>query len=496
MPRLSKSRFIAGWQCPLRLWFTAHSPELATPPDEGLQRVFAQGHRIGKLAQARYPGGVLVAENHHQTAQALERTADLMSDPAVPAIYEAAIEHRGVLTRVDVLARNGDSWDLVEVKGSTRAKEVFQVDVAAQYWVLQGAGIPVGEAGLLLVNREYVYLGGEYDLQRLFYFAPLTEWCADRQEWVGEQVEQFHGVLEQSVPPDVDIGPHCQSPYACPFWEHCSRDVSWPERPIAWLPNLRGRRQELEARGIHSIDDIPENYPLTAHQERVRASTRTGRPWVSPGLRDALEEVEWPLVALDFEATTTPLPRYPQTRPFDATPFQFSCHVQHHPEGEAVHHEYLHTDSTDPRRPLAEALLAAAGEAGTILVYSGYEQRVIRELADAVPECREALHALLPRLRDLLKVVREHYYHPGFEGAYSIKNVLPTLVPNLQYAELEITDGQAAADAWLEMLDTTDPAQRTAIEAALRRYCQLDSYAMLRLREALLREGDRPGIKL
>lgn len=485
--RLSKSRFIAGWQCPLRLWYSVHRPDLAPPPDERQQAIFDSGHRIGELAQQRYPGGRLIAADYRQTEAAMEETAALMAEPAVPALYEPAILHRNVLTRVDVLARSGADWDLIEVKSSTKAKEVFRIDLAVQYWILAGAGVSVDRAGLLLLNRDYVYLGGEYDLQSLFRFADFTEECQARQGWVEEQVERFHAVVANSTPPDIEPGEQCSSPYTCSFTSHCWRDRERPANPITLLPNLYSDRvASMREQGIEALEDLPADYPLSGIQKRVRKATLNSEPWQSKGLGTALNGVSWPLYYLDFEAAMVALPLYPGMHPYDPVPFQFSCHVQHAPEGALEHREFLATDRTDPREPLAESLLDALGESGSIIVYSGYEKATINRLARDLPGLAERLHALVPRLVDLLAIVRKHYYHPAFRGSWSIKKVLPALVDGMDYRDMEVADGEAAGRAWQQMLASEDAAERERLDAALRAYCGQDSLAMYRLREVLL----------
>ncbi|MBK1730182.1 DUF2779 domain-containing protein [Halorhodospira halophila] len=110
---------------------------------------------------------------------------------------------------------------------------------------------------------------------------------------------------------------------------------------------------------------------------------------------------------MDFETAQPALPRYPGTSPFQALPFQFSCHIQRAPGVAPEHTDFLATADTDPRRPLAEALLNALGDRGSIVVYSSFERRVLGELADALPDLAEPLAALQDRLWDLLRVVRD-----------------------------------------------------------------------------------------
>lgn len=490
--RLSKSRFIAGWQCPLRLWYAVHRPDLAPPPDERQQAIFDSGHRIGELAQQRYPGGRLIAADFRQTEEARHETEALMAEPAIPALYEPAILHRNVLTRVDVLARSESGWDLIEVKSSTKAKEVFKVDAAVQHWILRGAGVSVERAGLLLLNRDYVYPGGGYDLQSLFRFEDLTEECQSRQGWVEERVERFHAVAAEPAPPDIEPGEQCSDPYPCPFISHCWQGQERPANPVTLLPNLYSDHvQSLREQGIEALEDLPLDYRLSDLQHRVRDATLSGEPWQSGSLKAALEEVSWPLFYLDFEAAMVALPPYPGTRPYDPLPFQFSCHVQRTPDAALEHREFLATEEGDPRWPLAEALLAALGESGSIIVYSGYEKATINRLAQALPDQAERLRALIPRLVDLLAIVRSHYYHPDFRGSWSIKKVLPALVDGMDYQDMEVADGEAAGRAWQQMLASDDAAERERLDAALRAYCGQDSLAMYELREALLGQASQ-----
>jgi predicted RecB family nuclease len=472
----------------LRLWYDRYRRDLATPPDDTQQAIFDIGHEVGNLARQRWPGGTLVGGQPWEVEAAVEETRSLMADPSVPAIYEAAIVHRGVLTRVDVLVRTDDDrWDLVEVKSSTRVKETFETDVALQYWVLTSAGVPVRQAGILVLNRDYVYPGGPYDLNQLFRFEDRTCLSADRFTEIEADVEAFQAVLAEDQPPNIEIGEHCHSPYTCPYWAHCTRDKTLPQHPIDILPRFPvDRRADLTRRGIETVEEIPSGYPLTAQQERVRQCIVTSEEWTSPHLGDALAEIKTPVHALDFEAVQFALPVYPDTRPWDALPFQFSCHHQHEDGGPLTHSEFLATSHGDPRTELADALLAALGQSGSILVYSSYERRTINALAIAVPERRDALLALQSRLIDLLSIVRTHYCHPEFRGSYSIKDVLPVLAPHLSYEGMEIADGQAAGLAWLEMQRTDDADRRDQLANALRNYCALDSRAMFALLDALL----------
>jgi len=168
-PLLSKSRFITGQQCHLRLWYQCYEPELASKISEGQQAVFDSGHEVGELATRLHPGGVLIAEDHLHHAEAIESTLKAMKDPKNRAIYEGAFLYDGIRIRVDILERleNG-KWNLIEVKSSTSVKDVHLPDVAVQLYVLRGAGLKIDNAFLMHVNNQYVYDGKELDLNSFF----------------------------------------------------------------------------------------------------------------------------------------------------------------------------------------------------------------------------------------------------------------------------------------------------------------------------------------
>jgi hypothetical protein len=127
-------------------------------------------------------------------------------------------------------------------------------------------------------------------------------------------------------------------------------------------------------------------------------------------------------------------------------------------------------------------------------VYSPYEKSVIEQLAEALPSLRTALQALVKRIWDLHPIVRDHYYHPHFDGSYSLKEVLPALVPSLAYDDLAIKEGGHAASEYYRMVFlVTDWVERATIEEALLRYCARDTLAMVELRRALKEKAEMKG---
>ena len=485
-PRLSKSTYLTGKQCHLRLWHDFYARHLAAPADEALQLVFDTGHEVGELACQRYPGGHLVAHDHHHVPEALEETRRIIDAGAAPTLFEAAFEHEHVLVRADVLERLPEGgWRLVEVKSTTRLKEVFVLDIAVQLWVLRGAGLDVRDAGVLTLNRGYVYDGVQLDVDALFKLHPVFDEAVALLEGIAGEAQEMRAMLAQSTAPAIAPGDHCFKPYNCPYYAHCSRDLTQPDHGIGELPRLgEASRGDLEAADIDEIKDIPESFPLNRLQQVVREAVLQGRIQVHGNLRNALAAIKPPVRHLDFETFAPAIPRFAGTRPYDAIPFLFSVHTEANGQP-PTHADYLHEGEGDPRPMLVDRLLDALGREGTICVYSSYERRMLQALAAAVPHRAAALGAVQARLFDLLPVVRNCCYHPDFRGSFSIKNVLPALVPHLGYDDLAVAEGNLAAALYQRALTNDNMTERQQTFTALRAYCQRDTLATLELRKAL-----------
>jgi len=485
-PLLSKTRFMAGMQCHKRLWLELFRPELAAEVDAATQYRFDQGTLVGELARGYAPGGTLVAESREELAAALRRTQALLADRTVPAIYEATVSHDGALIRADILRRvRGGAYELLEVKSSTRTKPEHLWDVAVQAHVLRGAGVALRRVGLLHIDTGYVYPGGAHDPQGLFALADLTAEVERALPEVPGLLAAMREALQGSAPPPIAPGDQCHAPYECPFTARCI-PLAPPHSVAEFYGGRAGLRQRLAADGITMIAEVPEDYRLSAVQQRQREAVVTGRAYEDAGLRSGLAGLGRPLYFLDFETFNPAVPLYPGTRPYQHVPFQWSLH-RLGADGALTHAEYLHDGPDDPRPPLTEALIRALGDEGPICVYSSFEKSRLGELQATLPQHAGALGRIVERLVDLLPLVRNHTYHPGFHGSFSLKDVLPALVPGMGYEGLEITDGSSASLAyWNLATGTVTDAERSQVRQDLLDYCGRDTEGLVCLYRRLL----------
>lgn len=478
-PSLSKSKFVAGCQCLRRLYYQIYPPEGFEIDESANAAIFASGHEVGEMARLAFPGGVLVDEDFKEHAKAVAHTLELMADPKVPAIFEAAFTAEGIKIRADVLRRRPRGWDLIEVKQSTSVKDYHLSDVAIQKYVVEHSGVKVSSACLMHLNSEYVYDGRKYDLTRLFTIEDVGAQIKDLMPEIPKLLAQQWTALKSKTPPAIEPDGQCNSPYTCEFYDLCNQPL--PKDHVRNLPRITKKQlEQFDSIGIDSIPAIPDDVTLSEQQARARASHIKKRIIVESGIHDELASLKYPLFFMDFETIARPIPIHAGTSPYQQIPFQWSVHVLASPKGRLKHYEFLAEDESDPREPFTMSLLEALETGGgQIVVYSQFEKTRLKELADLFPKYRKRIEKVVVRLWDLLPIIRQYVYHPEFLGSFSIKNVLPALVPGMSYSEMDVADGNQAGQTFLQMLSPGITKQeRQNFRRALVEYCGQDTRAM------------------
>jgi len=483
----SKSKLLALRQCPKRLWLEVHRPDLREYSQETDSRVQA-GFQVGEIARRIYDQdrqGVLIDVQADGFDRALERTAELLHTRQ--PIFEAGFSAGGALTFADILLPEQTGaelvWHMIEVKSSTSVKDYHYDDLAVQAFAVRAAGVPLASIALAHIDSSWVYPGNN-DYCGLLKENDLTEETLSRTDEVNEWIIQAQNTAAQPTEPAIETGSQCFSPFECSFYSYCSRNDPKPEYPIVWLPRFPSAKVEkLATQGIDDLRNVPDEL-LNDQQLRVKTHTLANTVFFdAAGAASDLAAHPLPAYFLDFETIQFAAPVWKGTRPYQQIVFQFSLH-RLDISGQLEHTEFLDLSGNDPSESFAQFLIAACGGQGPVFVYNaGFEMARIRELAERFPSLSQPLLAINDRVVDLLPVARKRYYHPSQQGSWSIKKVLPAVVPELRYDTLDgVQDGGMAMDAFLEGIhpDTT-PERKTQIEQQLLAYCKLDTYAMVRL---------------
>lgn len=474
MPGLSKSRLMSFLQCPKRLWLEKRRPDLARI-NAAQQAAFDTGHDIGDIARRLYDlqGTGTVISGERGMGEALRTTAALMTSPAATPLFEATFQRDGLLIRADVLDRNRGR--LIEVKSSTGVKDEHATDCAIQAWVLEASPARPRTVALAHIDSTFTY-GGDGDYNGLLVEQDLGAEVAPRLQQIPAWLGAAKNVLRGDEPA-TPIGTRCRTPYPCPFVDHC-----WPQTDyrLTTLPAIGRRLDELIANGYKDVRELPRE--LVRGEDALRAwhAARTGRPEIDGAARGELALLSWPRYYLDFETIGPAIPLWAGTRPYQSIPFQWSLHIEQTP-GQLEHAGFLDLSGKLPARAVAEALLSEIGTRGPVLTYTNYEKGCLATLAAFCPGLADALGAVIDRLIDLHPIVKRSYYHPAMKGSWSIKAVLPTIAPDMDYALLEgVQDGGGAQAAFTEAIaPQTSAARKKELEEQLLRYCAHDTLAMV-----------------
>jgi hypothetical protein len=484
---LSKSQYLRGLQCPKALWLHRYRPDLKPDIPPARQYLFDSGREVGRLAQSYFQGGVEIVAAYNRIEEAVRSTI-IESRRKPAALFEAAaLTTDGAYSRIDIMCHEGkaEAWDLVEVKSTTVVKDYHLDDMAFQRYTFVTAGYEIGNSFLMHIDNTYVKRN-TIDVFKLFRLNDCSDIVRERMSEVPDDLSRFKSILITSIEPEVAIGKHCTTPFDCDFIPYCWQNV--PKYSVYNIFNGQ-KLEELLARGIVDVSDIPEDTDLTPRQAIDVSAFKHQRVYAETDrINWFLEGLVYPVYFLDYETIMPAIPLFDGTHPYQQIPFQFSLHIQEVKGGSVTHREFLHTASGDPRKGFVEQLINDCGDAGSVVVYNrAFEASVNKSLAEAFPDYFVALSDINDRMVDLLVPFRSRsLYHPLMRGSASLKSVLPAFVSDLSYDGISISDGQTASLMYLKVIkNEVSEEEKEKILRDLREYCKVDTLAEVKLLEIL-----------
>ena len=476
MRNVTKEIFLKAIVCPTWGWLIRHD-EISEVPTLGERFRMEQGMEVGRRARKLYPGGVLVEGKN--IASAIKRTKALIDNPGVSIIFEGTFFIDGLAAKADILERKSDGWHLIEVKSSANDKEKFIDDMAYTAMVIGRSGFNISDITLLLISKDF-RLGMKDD--NLFVRINHTDEVLDRVEEFKPIWEQIEEITRKSIKPEPKLRFDCR---ICDIFKKClGRGI---DNHIFDIPRLNSSKfDRLTECGIVCIEDIPDGFPLTENQTKVRNCVKTKKPFVGDKLKNELKSISWPAYYLDFETVMLAIPLYPGIAPYTQIPTQYSIHKCSELGQIIDHSEYLADPSKDCRMELAENLIKYLEGESSIIVYSNFEKVIINSLGSVYPDFSKELNCLIDRMINLETIIRKNFYHPDFHGRTSLKKTLPALVSDLSYDGLEIADGDSAMVAFAYLaLGKYEGGAVGKIKRKLLDYCKQDTLSMVRLHQRL-----------
>ncbi|MBW6461211.1 MAG: DUF2779 domain-containing protein [Bacteroidales bacterium] len=444
---ISKSSFIRGMKCSKSLWLHFHQPEDRDETSESQQNIFDTGHSVGALAQQLFPGGIDASRGEPgKVAEAVEYTRQLIAG-GQNVIYEAAFSDGETLCYIDILVKEGGKWRAYEVKASTAVKNYHIMDAAFQYYVITRSGIPLEDIFLVHINNQYIR-HGEIDVQQLFAEEPLTSTILPMQETIPGQLQSLNTMLNIGFIPVIEMGSQCTSPFPCDFIGFCQSALT---------------------------DEPDDGNQIPASRDQAQ-------------LDSFKTKLVYPLFFMDFETIFPVIPFHDESRPYQQVPFQYSLHVlADKAQNMLEHYFFLGNPPSDPRPAFIESLLDRLGTKGSIIVWNAtFEKTRLKEIARDFPQYSSRIQPLFDRFVDLMVPFRrKHFYEPEMNGSYSLKAVLPAIVPDLSYSDLEIQEGGSASLTYESLYDDPDPESIAKKRDDLLKYCELDTMGMVRILKLL-----------
>ena len=484
---ISKSQYVKGNQCPKALWFSLNRKDLTPPVDVAKQAIFDAGNEVGEWAKKYFPSGVEVTASYYKAQEGVDTTKAFVA-AGHEAIFEAtAIHPDGTYSRIDILRKvpGTDTWDMIEVKGSTGVKDYHLDDMSFQYRVFTGAGYRINQCFMMLIDNTYVR-DGAVNPKKLFKLVDITALVWAKQPEVEAVAPELIKVSEGKDEPEVKIGARCFKPFECDYIHHCWKGV--PDYSIYNVFADKKADEIVESLGSYEVKSLPAEMIPTGRKGKDVNSHISGDVYVEPdNIRRFLEGLQYPLYYLDYETIASGIPIFDGTRPFQTIPFQFSLHIEETPGAELQHHEFLHKKQSDPRTAFIEALVRLCGSAGSIITYNqAFEEGVNKGLMDSFPKQASALGAINARMVDLLVPFKSRWlYHPDQHSSASIKKVLPAFT-DLSYDGMAIGNGQDASQQYLDFMQgKLAPDEVEGLWQGLIAYCGLDTFAMKALLDVL-----------
>lgn len=481
---LSKSKYCEGIQCKKILWLEKYHPEEKEEPSN--QSVLENGTEVGILAKSLF-GEYIDIEYNTDLNKMIADTKKCIKENETCNITEASFLYQNNFCSVDILRKNKNHYEIYEVKSSTEIKDIYIEDASYQYYVLKNLGYQVEKVYIVYLNSHY-NRGKELDLQKLFIKKDITGLAKEKE--VQKKINEIEEYMRQTEEPKDRIGLHCTKPYDCPFFSYCTKHLLKPN-----VFDIRGMRASTKFKwydkGIYTFqdlikEDLKENYLEQIDHEINNREDKIKKQEI----KNFLETLRYPIYFLDFETFQQAVPMYEGIHPYEQIPFQYSLHYIEKEQGPLKHKEFLAPSGIDPRRLLAESLTKDIPKDVCTLAYNmSFEKNTIKSLANQYPDLSEHLQNIHDNIKDLMQpFIKRDYYTKSMQGSYSIKYVLPALFPNepsLNYHNLEeVHNGSEAMSAYANMNKLSQEEQEQ-LRHNLLKYCELDTYAMVKIFEKL-----------
>ena len=487
---LSKTDFKVALDCPTKLYYRKHDYQSINDENSYLEYLAEGGYAVAKMASLYYPNGIRI-DNYSGVEKAIEQTKSYMNQENC-ILFEAAFLSGKKLAVIDILVKEGNSVQLIEVKskGHDNTKKISKIweddiiDVAFQKLVFCSAYPEIEASAFIMapdknkttsiegLNAQFKLKG--YEQKNGFNFFDI-DYSGDSSKIIKdnlltlvpidneihkeiESVQSNADLFEQSVSPEITkietaLSKNC---FKCEYKDSGKKEC-WKNKTIVqpaiddlfYIGVLGGPKGPIANHLIESnklsLYDIPleKIKGKRAIRQLVQIKhTKSNSEWISDDLRSEINSWEYPLHFIDFETAISALPFHKNMHPYEMSAFQWSCHTIPHPGAEPLHNEWINLEPQFPSFKFAETLMNCIGDTGTPLMWSSHENTTLRNIYHQAkrynysnPDLMSWLERLVKmgksnkgRFIDMDKLCKEGYFHPSMKGRTSIKVTLPAVL--------------------------------------------------------------------
>ena len=491
---LSKSDFLKFYNCSSYLWFYKNRPELLSSKelDPFAERLIEQGKHVESKVRELFPEGRMI---HSYKEEAVADTKKLLEE-GCKTIFQASFMHDNRYIMCDILVWNElfQAWDLIEVKSSSsadfsRTNKHHLYDATFQKIVLEASNMKIANVYLIELNKEFVK-DGDIDLGKLFVQSEITTEVLENEELIKADMEHAMNIINGSQPTECECkykgrSKHCEA-YAYLY-------PKTPAYSVYDFTAIGASKRKLEAlvdANVIDMNDVNETHDLLPkHKNQWWVHANNEVILEKEMLQEEFDGLVFPIYFLDYETLPLAIPYYEGSYPYQQTVIQYSLHILSE-DGNIDHKEYIHRDKTSPQKVIAEKLRNDIGDQGSVIVWNKpFEGKCNSDLAKANPHLSDFLLGVNDRIYDLMEVIKKQkYLHKDFKGKYSIKNVLPVMCPELDYSNLSVSNGAQAVNVYESLIfGNYPPEQKEKAFQELLEYCELDTWAMVRIYQELVK---------
>ena len=497
--QISKSEYMMFLKHPLYIWLKKHDKSKLPAVTPALQAIFDTGHMFEAFAEKIFDNPTKLGFDSYQDYLSLpRRTQEAIANVSINASeknkqtvlqarFESMVNKASVTCISDAIVFvDPNMIDLYEIKSGTRVKQENLYDLAFQKLVIEQSGIAIRDIYVINVNNAYVR-SGDININELCTQTKVTNEVEELLEQTAHSIELANKCISsKTMPllevPDVDDGAEVINAWLelysifNPIKSGSIFELSWPKNRIAQLHGL----------GVANLVDIADDFELSTKQKLQVNSIKTKEQYIEvEPIKEFLDEFQYPLYFLDYETAMSVIPPFDNTSPYQQIPFQFSLHILDTPNGQLRHEMYLHKENNDSTYELSKYLQKHIGDSGSIVTWNAsFEKGCNTLMGEIHPEFEKFYNDVNERIVDLAIPFQKNWYVDyRFLGSYSIKKVLPVLVPELSYKDLGINEGLSAQRNWMDAIleEKFTAKRRQQILDDLEKYCELDTLAMVEI---------------